>query len=257
MTPAIRLGISIQHAPWSDRGPMLMELQQKLTEEYRLYQLGGGATLALTQYPIPVTEDRGTRRDPEGLWPVNRRAWLDAASWDHPTHLLVLQDDMMICRRFFERLAEAILYQPEEAAPLCLLCARKAGEDLMAETPYSYFGLPDGTWGGSTVLPVKTFREYLEWTDANVALSCPTDDQRMDLWLRTHERLAWATVPSLIQHLGEKSLCGRGAGRQSPYFADDFDALPSPLFSKHLVESLPVSRKSLHKSTFTHLKEQA
>ena len=253
----VRLGIAIQHAPWAEeRRPMLTDLLDQLEHEYRAYQAAGNTLLGVTAWPVPVIKDRGTRKQPEGLWPVNRRCWKTALAWDHPTHVLVLQDDMLLCRNFFDRLAAAIIHAPEPERPICLLCARKKMKASL-EKGQSYMGLPDGTWGGSTVLPVRFAHTYLSWVDSMVADSCPTDDQRLDLFLRQHDWLAWATVPSLIQHIGDRSLCGRGKGRETPFFADDFAALPSPLFAQHRPEELVVSSKSLHKSTFAHLKESA
>jgi hypothetical protein len=74
-------------------------------------------------------------------------------------------------------------------------------------------------------MPRRDVFDFLDWTDRMVRPECPSADARVDLWLRWHARLAWATVPSLIDHVGERSLIGHSKGRHAIYLAPRGDAI--------------------------------
>ena len=239
----IRLAVTVQHAPWDkDRKAMLLTLLRRLQQ----FELPEG--FALTG-PPRVEADRGhSRASREGVWPPNRRAWSVAANQHGATHCLVLQDDMSPVPDFWHGVAAAVRARPNDI--LCFLCARQ-DVDRAAADRVSWVSLPDGTWGGTTLMPLVTAIDYLRWVDSNVRPECPSADARVDLYLRTFDLRAFATVPSLVDHVGERSLIGHSKGRVARELArSGRDFAPQSLAFKR-------SRKSLHHSMFTYLKEAA
>ena len=248
----IRLAITIQHAAWQPaRVHALEQLIGQLITEMRDLPID----LAVAS-PATVVDRGDQPATAEGVWPVNRRAWLEALrigqnTWpgQGATHVLVLQDDMRLCQGFFTGLGLALRSIPGHY-PVCLLCGRKSVLAAM-EKGHRWLGLRDGTWGGSTVLPAFAVGPWIEWVDTNVMPECPSADARLDLWLRSQQALALATIPSMIEHRDLPSLIGHSRGRGAAIFADDWDQ-----GAVHFDgwKEAPVDPPRLHKSMFQYLR---
>lgn len=200
---------------------------------------------------LRMASDRGaTKRDAEGVWPTNRRAWNMTLLEASATHCWVWQEDMVPCVHFWEALRTTIDAGSEEV--IVLLCARREMQKAL-ETGQRWVELPDGTWGGTTIFPRELLREFLAWECKHVDPRLKSADARVDLWLRETGRVAYAAVPSLLQHVGDRSVMGHSGRRQTQVFLGD--GPPFPFSCSPGPDTVVRSRRSLNHRMFDYLLE--
>ena len=177
------LSIAIQHTPYRpERRKWAQEMIEHLRSENR------------SENPsIPLAVIRDTRR--EGCWPTYRRT-LEAAG--QASHHLVLQDDLKLCKDFIRSVKEVIRARPENVIALytntrSVFTARDRGESWVERS---------GAAGPAVIWPTDLIAEFLQWQDRHIDRNFPWDDVRVSMWLIKTSKRAFATVPSLTQHLG-------------------------------------------------------
>lgn len=178
--------IAIQHTPGrTDRRKWVESVLNRLRAEQ-------------PDLPVQVIEDRKR----EGCWPTYLRS-LKAACAD--SHHLVLQDDVTLCKDFVASVREVIRARPTDVISLFtnsrfVFTARHRREHWIQNS-----SVP----GLAVIWPNELIGEFIEWQNAHIARDCPWDDVRVSMWLIKTLRPAFATVPSLTQHLGyQASLLG-------------------------------------------------
>ena len=173
------LSIAIQHTPaYSDRREWVRAMVSQLSKEN-------------PDIPLTIIED--TER--EGCWPTYRRALLAAGS---ASHHLVLQDDIGLCRDFIASVANVIRARPGNLISLytnaaAVSKARAKGDAWIEKA---------GICGPAMIWPKDSIGEFLEWQDAHIDPAFAWDTVRVSMWLIKTSKRAFATVPSLTQHLG-------------------------------------------------------
>ncbi|MGH8487898.1 MAG: hypothetical protein ACREXS_03220 [Gammaproteobacteria bacterium] len=173
------LSIAIQHTPdRADRRKWVQAMVAQLREEK-------------AEIPLAVIEDTHQ----EGCWPTYRRA-LEAACGS--SHHLVLQDDLGLCRDFIGSVREVIRARPANLIALytnsrSVFTARRRGETWVEKAIVA---------GQAVIWPNELIGEFIEWQSAHIARDFPWDDVRVSMWLIKTSKRAFATVPSLTQHLG-------------------------------------------------------
>lgn len=235
------VNVAVQHAPWDEqRRDMLRELHASLAGQPHHPDLG-------VQY-VGVSMDNGTKEEPEGVWPSNRRAWFSCCEKAGATHALVLQEDMRPAAGFWAAALRAIRLRPYDV--IVFLTARAAAAKAR-EQGRSWVELPDGTWGGATLMPIPAVEDFLAFADVAISERCPSADARVDLWLRSTDRRAYATVPSLIQHIGDRSIMGHSGKRVARVPAIDGSEF-RPGRDLRAVKS----PRALHQSMFVYLSKE-
>lgn len=176
------LSIAIQHTPThADRRQWVQAMVGQLGSED-------------PNVPIVIVEDT----DEEGCWPTHRRAL--EATHEAPHHL-VLQDDLGLCRDFIASVREIIRVRPTNLVALytnsaSVFKARQRGESWIEK---------EGVSGPAVIWPKQLIREFVVWQDSHIDATFPWDTVRVSMWLLKTSRKAFATVPSLAQHLGHKA----------------------------------------------------
>jgi len=150
--------------------------------------------------------------DPDrlGVWPTNRRALerLSVIADPDTTHVMVLADDMVLCRDFEEHVNAAVAARPEN--PVNVFSARKQVREAY-EAGESWITSSCGMYGGSWIIPLAWVDDYLRWVAANVPEEYGPGDRRIAYWVESRGMRVWQTVPNLIQHvLPQQSLLGHG-----------------------------------------------
>ncbi|HEX8150549.1 MAG TPA: hypothetical protein VF591_25420 [Pyrinomonadaceae bacterium] len=173
------LSIAIQHAPGrADR----RQWAQSMIAQLRREEPG---------LPVKLVADARL----EGCWPTYRRA-LEAAGG--AGHHVVLQDDLALCGDFVGSVRAVVRARPDSLVALytnadSVYRARARGESWIEKA---------GVSGQAVVWPNGLIGEFIRWQDAHVRRDFPWDDARVSMWLVGTGRRAFATVPSLTQHLG-------------------------------------------------------
>jgi hypothetical protein len=181
MVMPVRLSVAIMHVP--------DVVARAETVRRMLRGLHGLSRVTLVQDP-----------DRRGTWPTAKRAWQSGVV-AKGTHHLVLQDDVELCVDFVPQLLRAVAQRPLDViAPY----ANRAVIEEAEQLGLSWVGIPDGAWGQAILLPTPWVAEFLQWERRWVRPEWEAfkgDDTRVVLWMYCTGRIAWATVPSLVQHL--------------------------------------------------------
>jgi hypothetical protein len=139
---------------------------------------------------VAVVEDtRG-----EGCWSTYRRA-LELAGAS--PHHLMLQDDLGLLD-FLRSVAAVIRARPHNLIALytnskVVTAVRERGESWL-ERP--------GVTGPAVIWPSDLIGEFLDWQDNHIDNRFEFDTVRTSMWLIKTGKRAFATVPSLTEHLG-------------------------------------------------------
>lgn len=192
--------IAIQHTPaHADRRGWVRSMLGKLRAEQPAIR-------------VEVIEDR----ERAGCWPTHLRA-LEAAS--DASHHLVLQDDVTLCKDFLASVREVIRARPNDLIALysnsqSVFTARRRGESWIEKS---------GMAGPAVIWPNSLIDEFIEWQSAHITSDFPWDDVRISMWLIKTAKPAFATVPSLTQHLGyQASLLGlNGRNKVAAWYVGD------------------------------------
>ena len=178
-TPEIRLSVAIQHVP---------------EDPQRAAWVAAACDQLRRESPeTTVTVIADVHR--EGCWATYRRALLAA---DDATHHLVLQDDAELCRAFVPALLRALTARPEAlVSPFtsahATYTARHRNESWLELSQ---------TGGLALVWPRAFIDAFLAWEADHVNPAMTWDDVRVSMWLAKTGRSVYATVPSLVEHLG-------------------------------------------------------
>lgn len=127
----------------------------------------------------------------------------------NPTHVLVLQEDVLICRNFplaVEQIAKAktdqpvalfLSWLPPRLAKDARLAARKNQRYIQA-APANFCPVVAVLW------PVEAAARFLDWASRAKLPGHPdrvhSDDAVLGDWIKRMREVVWITVPSLVQH---------------------------------------------------------
>jgi len=184
-----------------------------------------------------IGEERVAWDTDSNRWHTGRAAWMlfDPAC----THHLVIQDDVLPCRDLLRGVGVALKYVPAQAI-VSLFYGRprelpspaevrwSPGRVTVAEAAIkahaSWVVLPALTWGPAIILPTSVITAMVAWADKQ---DRPGYDVRVGQYakvvLNWH---AWHPWPSLVEHRGVESLCGRhGFTSAYRFLGEDVSAL--------------------------------
>ena len=132
------------------------------------------------------------------------------------THLLVLQDDTVVCPRFRSRAMAAIAEHPDDLTALFVPGAGIHRKVMVrAHQQGQPFAKLAHTWVPTVALvwPRHHAESFLSWLTANRYDPWNRhrgDDGPVGKWAQRHRVPVWGTVPSLVQHPDDTaSLIGR------------------------------------------------
>lgn len=190
----VRLSIRIMAHP--ARAPMVNDLRARLGAE------------------VPVVWDM----DDRGCWPTAARAWSNLNP--QATHHLVIQDDAVVCRGFIVAAIQAIAGVLDRDAPLFSFYGRFYGKEAWeAAKPGPWLCYDSCDTGVAVAMRMDHATRFVKWANANVIQRCKSYDYRLSMYLLRHHADAYFSVPSLADHVGEKSLMGHDIpNRRADFF---------------------------------------
>jgi len=167
---------------------------------------------------VPVSWDEG-----DGIWENRKRATM---MFDpNASHHLVVQDDALICKDFYERAQAEIEKRPDWAFSF-YLGNRKQRPSIAAQAMRS---LPQGgvempritTWGLAIVLPTKIIGPGMWRYCENLKTDSKHDDTRVAKWVKHKRVRLWYPLPCLVEHREGESLVGNSHGRSAVAFVGE------------------------------------
>lgn len=182
----VRLVVTLQYATWNAERRALAFLLERM--------LGGAQIIsAETHAFIRVPGEKHG----QGVWGIFERALSKAYLVPEVTHILTLREDVIPCRDFLIAVKHAITAVPDEVLTFC------SNRPVVAEARrlgHSWVLSPDGSWGGTTVLPVPLVGDFLRWNRKYVRPTYQAEDGRIDLFCLATGRFIWTSCPSLLYH---------------------------------------------------------
>ena len=125
----------------------------------------------------------------EGLYPAGA------------SHVVILQDDLLLCKDFLPGLNKIIEYRPADI--ITLFYVSKHAEEAR-ETDRRWIRTAD-VWGQAVVWPREPLTGFLQWSASELRDDWPTCDARATLYIALQKLTVWATAPSLVQHLRSRN----------------------------------------------------
>lgn len=122
---------------------------------------------------------------------------------ENPTHLLVLEDDVLPCFNFIPTVENIIKTLKNE--PITFFTNSRA-VNIALKDEIHWIKLKIWYYTQSYVMPFKLMGNILSWIDKNVDDDDRhSDDERMAMYFYFHNRFVYATAPSLVEHIGWNS----------------------------------------------------
>jgi hypothetical protein len=181
----MNLSVAIMHCDWvPERRACVVDMVRELRR--------GGITPAVV---------KDTRRN---LWHTARRSWLQRQSW--ASHHLVLQDDVRLCAGFAVEVARVLEVASEN--PVAFFSFHGSSVKKATASGSSWIVSPSPGTGCALAMPAGLVEDFLRWERAHVDPAAPHDDDRMRLWSVARGVSWWITNPSLVEHVGVKSVQG-------------------------------------------------
>ncbi len=157
---------------------------------------------------ILVIED-----DKQNLWEGAKKTLQSYQKWHN--HVLVLQDDILLSAAFI-RAVEAIL----ELLPDKLITFfSNRDEILQARAEGKLWALLNRLlMAQAYVMPTPMIEDFLLFAEKHIKPEIYFDDNRITVWMLKNNIKAWATAPSLVQHLCWDSTTLRGGYKEGHRF---------------------------------------
>ncbi len=155
----------------------------------------------------------------DGQW-VNVKRALRGASREMEYNL-VLQDDALIPRTFAINLQAAMRQLPALKPSLASLFYTKGkGYFEAAQKGISWYA-SNNLWGLAILYPLSLIDEVIEWGDTYGDPEWQGYDLRIAGWQIFTNRLAYTTIPCLVEHSDGKSVVGHASKSKAGVFIGD------------------------------------
>jgi hypothetical protein len=157
------------------------------------------------------------------------------------SHLLLLQDDTIVCRNFSQAVLEIAEAKPHE--PVCLFVPGAARHTVVEmsramkqRNPFARVKASGFVPVVAVLWPVAKAAEFLEWTRRHPKrlgnFDLRSDDAAAAKWCAHTGQTMWASVPSLVEHpddvvstIGKRASAGKDRGRVAAFYIGDADPL--------------------------------
>lgn len=168
----ITFALAIPHTPWNP---------ERVASFTRLQNL-------LVHRPPHFREF--TDREPNWSWSGKLWKWgLDTGA----THLVQLQDDVLVCPRFWPLLRAMVEARRDDVI----------GLESVLDIGSPWYTTGDGIIGVGYVLPREAIREMLAWRESKLrpgSIQSLNEDQLLGLWCFVTGRKVWHPTPTIIDH---------------------------------------------------------
>jgi len=164
------------------------------------------------------------RRTPKQKWPYTacKKAFTQPIP-EGVTHRLVLQDDVSLAPDFLKYLQLIIEARPDDIIMMTALDFREKNEYVESlKSPYVEVG--QFVSGDAVLIPVKYIDDVFKWmeeTYPQIAIGNIHEDAAFKFYALRHNIKCITTVPSIVQHEGDKSsICAYKIPMKTYYFSN-------------------------------------
>lgn len=193
----------------------------------------------LAQMPAETTIINDHEIDDPNPWRNYKRCLSDLPS--DATHVLVIQDDAVVCRNFREAVARVVAARPDTVISLFVGGLRnRTQREFLRALKADYRWVPihfrDIHHVVALVWPISLAVEFLAWAETarlpGHRITPRSDDAIIGTWARLTHHQVWACVPSLVEHpddvpstVGLRAAAGQDRGRVALAWIGEGDPL--------------------------------
>lgn len=160
------------------------------------------ARLLATLQPLPLGVELKVFDRPCSHWDWSGEMWTWACSLAKPddtglTHFLSLQDDAVVCDRFWEVLSAMI-----DAKPASTICLQTVHPDVDRVRERAWLTTSDGLIGVGYLLPIDRLGDFLDWRVSlrPSARESITEDTLLAAYHLRRDWTIWHPIPTPIDH---------------------------------------------------------
>lgn len=132
----------------------------------------------------------------DGVLTTARKAWLKDTD---RRFVLVLQDDIELCKDFMKYCCQILTVHPNEIIGLCSMIQRRHVRKVQTVSPYVSIGFVAAP---AIVMPTDYVKPCVEsWEDSALG-----DDMNIIKWAKENNITMLTIIPSIVQHIGFQSV---------------------------------------------------
>lgn len=131
------------------------------------------------------------------------------------THILTLQDDVVVCRDFIKTAKLVASLRPINT--ITLFTPNQMVTQAIREKRH-WLRLKIWFMAQGYIMPVATAQNIIKFAEEHTRPDHHIDDEKMAMYFYVKNEYVWATVPSLVDHLGWGSTTIQGREVWSDYF---------------------------------------
>lgn len=146
--------------------------------------------------------------DDESCWSGCKKALTCDADY-----ICVLQDDVLVCKDFLPTIEKLVKLVPDK--PITLFCQREKANQARDWTR-SWLTMKLWFYAQGYIMPKALAKDFLEYAERHTNQR-NIDDEKIAIWLWKRDLRVWATMPSLVEHIGWNSTTIRNRDYDSYY----------------------------------------
>jgi len=146
--------------------------------------------------------------DSDSCWSGCKKALQSEADY-----ICVLQDDVLVCKDFLPTLEKLISVNPNKI--ITLFCQREKANEARS-WQRSWLTMKLWFYAQGYIYPREVARDMIEYCERHTN-SKNIDDEKMAIYVWKHDLRVWATMPSLVEHIGWNSTTLRNRDYDSYY----------------------------------------
>jgi len=115
-----------------------------------------------------------------------------------PTHVLVIQDDVIVCKYFLQTVEKIVELHPKQT--ISFFSPYQEVEKAIRRRQ-SFIQVGVFYYAQAYVMPTDKIRDFYEFSVKHISQKITQDDRRLAMYHLYHQDPVWVTAPSLVEHL--------------------------------------------------------
>ena len=135
-----------------------------------------------------------------GSWFGTKEAW-KLCSKEY-THFLVIEEDVLVCKDFYETITNAVSAVPDQLISFFNLRSDKRLNEWAVKNDSHWATLSAGTTGQAVLMPREMVYQFLLWESKYINPKIPYEDTRLWAFMKKFSYKTFVTVPNVCEHGG-------------------------------------------------------
>jgi len=115
-----------------------------------------------------------------------------------PTHVLVIQDDVIVCKEFLQTVEKIVELHPDKT--ISFFSPYQEIEKAIRRRQ-SFIQVDVFYYAQAYVMPIDKVKDFYWFSAEHISPKITQDDRRLAMYHLYHQDPVWVTAPSLVEHL--------------------------------------------------------